>query len=502
MKKIQIWKLIDISIDDIVEKHIEIITNPTVELQNYNELINMGGFGHQEEEITEVEPIYKIVKEAKGMPKKTILYHKYLFLVHQIIYHSRKNEKGYVYINTHLYREIIGASIFQMLYVLKELHIIYLSASYKIGECSRTIELLDWNITCDYTINKTVIDYYNKFIKLCIIERKKQCDKNLENIFNVSSEDDCIRFITAYNDSLLQTKLLNDKTVYKSLLSKDDYSSEQSKHFYLSKIEDWKNDISQGITSIDKNGRIYHYFTNIPSSLKCCFNFKFSIDISNSHPLLLSKLLTKYYNIDNIIPNLLYNTISSIITTNHINHYGCLNLHKALKDFGLERDKFIDIPNDVLYYIMLVETGQFWEKMMSVIKGKSRREVKQTLFGEVFYGKRLNARGYKYAPIFVKMFPNVWHVLRNLKKQDRTQLPNQLMKEESRLFTTILTECFKRGWAVISIHDCIIVLDVEKNAEVQISDVQGIIENVYHEEGLYPTVKVEKYDNRLLSLGF
>ena len=179
-----------------------------------------------------------------------------------------------------------------------------------------------------------------------------------------------------------------------------------------------------------------------------------------------------------------------------------MNLHKALKDFGLGRDKFIDIPNDVLYYIMLVETGQFWEKMMSVIKGKSRREVKQTLFGEVFYGKRLNARGYKYAPIFVKMFPNVWHVLRNLKKQDRTQLPNQLMKEESKLFTTILTECFKRGWAVISIHDCIIVLDVEKNAEVQISDVQGIIENVYHEEGLYPTVKVEKYDNRLLSLGF
>ena len=226
--------------------------------------------------------------------------------------------------------------------------------------------------------------------------------------------------------------------------------------------------------------------------------------ISNSHPLLLSKLLFSYYKINNKIPNILYNynlnNISSLYNNrnnksndNNIYH-DPPNLYKLLKNNGLERYEYNGIPNDVLYYIMLVEKGLFWEKMMSLIEGKNRREIKETLFGEVFYGKKLNTRGYQYAPIFVKMFPNVWRMLRKMKKADRTLLPNQLMKEESKLFHKILEECFMRKWDVISIHDCIVVINTNKNANVNIDDVRSVMENVYHENGLYPTIKVETYN--------
>lgn len=385
MKRIKIWTLTDKSIDEIVEKHFEIITRPTNTIVNMAELMYMGKFGQQEEERTQVEPIIKTIKKTKGIPKKTIIYHKYVFLIHQIIKKSRKSKNGDISINTQIYYDILKDNIFTMLSVLNELGIINLSSTYDIGISARKMYLLDWNIACENIINKKVSLYIERYNQLWNNIKKKHDQKNIENLMKNMDKENCIPFINSYNRSLKKVKLLDEQSAYRYIDIKNDYVSEQSKHFYLSKIEDNKEEINEGIITIDKNGRIYHYFTNCPSILKPYFNFKFSLDISNSHPLLLSKLLFSYYKINNKIPNILYNYNINNITSlynndnnnNHNNknnniYHDPPNLYKLLKNNGLERYEYNGIPNDVLYYIMLVEKGLFWEKMMSLIEGKNR----------------------------------------------------------------------------------------------------------------------------------
>ena len=251
MKKIKIWTLTDKSIDEIVEKHFEIITRPTNTIVNMAELMYMGKFGQQEEERTQVEPIIKTIKKTKGIPKKTIIYHKYVFLIHQIIIKSRKSKNGDISINTQIYYDILKDNIFTMLSVLNELGIINLSSTYDIGISARKMYLVDWNIACDNIINEKVSLYIERYNQLWNNIKKKHNQKNIENLMKNMDKENCIPFINSYNRSLKKVKLLDEQSAYRYIDIKNDYVSEQSKHFYLSKIEDNKEEINEGIITID-----------------------------------------------------------------------------------------------------------------------------------------------------------------------------------------------------------------------------------------------------------
>lgn len=124
-----------------------------------------------------------------------------------------------------------------------------------------------------------------------------------------------------------------------------------------------------------------------------------------------------------------------------------------------------------------------------------RQDIKILMFREVFYSKKLNARGKAYAKLFGKRFPNVYKVVRMKKKEspDKTGLPNEMMAMESELFHEILRKLYAKHFQVVNIHDAIVVPDVKENDGCTKELVSEIITKVYRKHGLMPTVSVDVY---------
>lgn len=486
MKSIRLWKFTDVDIDGLIEKHIKYVTTSTYKIANIEECAICGGFGLPN--TNPVEPQYVIDKKAKKSPRKVVLYHKYLFLIHQIIKLSRKREEGYITLNSQMYEDIIGEHFFDMLYLLRKEGIIDFRNSYVVGEYSRSVEMKKWNITWEDCCNIKVLEYidrYNTIIRHHKEQKRKDFFERLYIEKNYREE-----FIDNYDRSLSMVRLTKVKEAIAYIKSRD-FSQDQY-NYYMSKIEDWKDDLGNGIINIDKNGRIYHYITNLPNDLKSFFNFKFSVDISNSHPLLFSKILMKYYHISTSILLSIRNKVIYNKDSNNI-HYLREQLCNILINSKLYKSVAESIPPDALLYLLLVSKGIFWDVMLTEFGDEDRRTIKQQMFQEVFYGKALTAKPFKYANYFAEQFPSVWKVIIKTRRMDktRTQLPNLLMQQESNLFHQIIQECFQRNWVVVSIHDAIVMLDCDENSNIQPQDVIKVVEGIYTKNNLYPSVKVE-----------
>ncbi len=126
-------------------------------------------------------------------------------------------------------------------------------------------------------------------------------------------------------------------------------------------------------------------------------------------------------------------------------------------------------------------------------RGLLRSDIKVLIFREVFYSKKLTTRGKEYAKMFAKEFPNIYKIVRELKRNDRTKLANDMMKIESELFGKILVELYAKKFKVISIHDAIVVLDVKQNEKCTEKIVKEIMTNVYRKYGLHPNISIDYY---------
>lgn len=172
-------------------------------------------------------------------------------------------------------------------------------------------------------------------------------------------------------------------------------------------------------------------------------------------------------------------------------------LCKVLIKNNISKIVINDIPTDVLYYMYLTSMGLFWNVAIpnDIIeeKGLLRSDIKVLMFREVFYSKKLTARGKEYAKIFAKEFPNVYKVVRESKKDNRTKLANDMMKIESELFGKILSELYAKKFKVISIHDAIVVLDVKQNEKCTEEIVKEVMTDVYRKYGLHPNISVDYY---------
>ena len=172
-------------------------------------------------------------------------------------------------------------------------------------------------------------------------------------------------------------------------------------------------------------------------------------------------------------------------------------LRKMLIKSNINKDSVKNIPTDVLYYMYLTSMGLFWNVAIpnDIIeeKGLLRSDIKVLMFREVFYSKKLTARGKEYAKIFAKEFPNVYKVVRESKKDNSTKLANDMMKIESELFGKILVELYSKKFKVISIHDAIVVLDVKQNEKCTEEIVKEVMTDVYRKYGLRPDISVDYY---------
>lgn len=462
--------LTDVSLDEIITRHIELVTTPKITYEwddNANDGFYGGGFTPKE----------VVVKEAKAAPRRSILVHKYKYIVHEIIMRCRASKDNSVQMNYTRYASVLGRDYGDMLYNLDKMGIICLGTTYTMGKSSRHISLVDWNIDFVEDCNIKVIEYADR-IKATYLESVKRYIKQGDNS----------DFIKMYNKCLSKLELIKrDEALDYIETRKTSFPTEHSCFYYKSRIEDFnKNDLL--VSSIDDNGRIYHYLTNLPKSLKKFFNIRCQLDIANSHPVLFSYYLIHYYNINKDIIKFLNNIQYKDILEYHNKGK---QLRKLLKNNNIEVRESKSLPNDVLYYVFATMKGRFWDEFVEIFKTMDRGEVKSTLFREVFYSHSTTTRNRPYAKQFAEIYPNVWHAIRQMKKESNGNLPNKMMGFESKLFGSILRRCFVKGWCVVSIHDAIIVLDVPENEQLDIDELCGIMMEEYAKYGLYPTISQE-----------
>lgn len=391
-------------------------------------------------------------------PSKTILMHKYQYLLHVIITRCKMNDEGVCHLNAQFYRDHIFHDHWNdMLLNLSYMGVICIGC-YEVGKYSTTITLMKWNI--DY-----MTSYNVKFIKWARVEADRR--KKNEHVEATS-------FTCKYMESLTCLRLTRkeDALVYIDEVIKDKQT--HSYQYHRSCIDDFdESDIR--IYKIDEQGRIYHQLTSLPRSLREYFNIKYELDISNSHPLLLNHYLIKYYSIP----------LDIVREAKAIYHYDVEKLTEQLKTNKL------DVPCDVLEYIIKAQRGSFYDDFIGEFGDMERSEVKKRVFAQVFYSHITDRYVSKFCKAFVDKYPNVWKVIQGLKKVTDDKLPHMMMRAESMLFHLILEKCWDRGYKVVNLHDALVVFDVEANEHVTVDELTIIIEQVYHRFGLFPTVKNE-----------
>lgn len=480
IKKIRLAHLTDISTDEIVEAHVKYVTNPKYEFDEDNSYIEETEDGKYPHWVVNV----KVIEEGRKAPRKAILALKYMFLLHVLITRCRASKHGSTRLHYDTLVSIVGKVLGDMLRNLHLMGIIHLSDTYEIGVSSRTIDLLDWNIGFDEEYkNRVVIDYINK-LETIEKRKRKKIKKDIESTDN--------SFIKRYNDNLNRIEI-RDYVGALDYINSQTFENEQSHQYYLSRIEDFDNQY-KNITRIDDRGRIYHFLTNCPRSLKPYFNIRYQLDIANSQPLLFCFFLMDQYKIDDNIIRYMREIIDNkeIDIGYSNNHNDCKQLCKLLKDNGLQGQKLKDIPSDVLLYIYKCMKGEFWDDFVNTFHELDRGEVKEDMFREVFYAYSLTMRNKEYGKVFAKVYPSVWKVIRGMRK-DAELLCHRITRTESELFHHILEKCFERGWVVVSIHDAILVLDVAENDSLSVEDVKSVMLDVYREKGMIPTISVDSY---------
>ena len=481
----KIWGLKDYSIDDIVSNYVKAentyglysksapVIMPKIQLPNAPMLV-----------CDEPKEEKKIVVKRENLLAK-----KYEFLIHTIIKRVLNNDNGMAYLHSTILQNVYGKDYRKMLDNLFKMGILHSDGYYSLDEKTYGYYFAP-NVRFTYTLHpSTYLSDYDEKLNKCLLpyQTKEEQDnkQRLENDYLYSR----------YNDSLKYLKLQYvDEAV--DFVTSHIFPSDKSNDYYVRVIDRYM-DGDFRITSIDDNKRIYSIATSTPRLLKPFLNIRYSLDIHNSHPLLFNSILMSYYDISTSLMDRIYPIYEQIYTSNVESHNVKRFLRKTLIANNIDEENIKSIPIDVLYYMYLTSMGLFWDvtipKEMVDEKNLLRSDIKVLMFREVFYSKKLTARGKEYAKIFAKEFPNVYTVVLDSKRENRTKLANDMMKIESELFGKILVELYAKKFKVISIHDAIVVLDVKQNEKCTEEVVKQVMTGVYRKYGLHSEISVDYY---------
>lgn len=481
----KIWGLKDYSIDDIVSNYVK--AEKTYGLYSKSAPKIMPKIQLPNAPMSECD---EVKEEKKTVVKREkLLAKKYEFLIHTIIKRVLNNDNGMAYLHSAILQNVFGKDYRKMLDNLFKMGILHSDGYYSLDEKTYGYYFAP-NVRFTYTLRPSsyLSDYDAKLNKCLLPYQTKEEQDNKQRL-----ENDYL--YSRYNDSLKYLKLQYvDEAV--SFVTSHIFPTDKSNEYYVRVIDRYM-DGDFRITSIDDNKRIYSIATSTPRLLKPFTNIKYTLDVHNSHPLLFNSILMSYYNISTSLMDRIYPIYEKIYTSNIESHNVRLFLRKTLKTNNIERESIKYIPTDVLYYMYLTSMGLFWDvtipKEMVDEKNLHRSDIKVLMFREVFYSKKLTARGKEYAKIFAKDFPNVYKVVLDSKRENRTKLANDMMKIESELFGKILVGLYAKKFKVISIHDAIVVLDVKQNEKCTEEIVKEVMTDVYRKYGLHPNISVDYY---------
>lgn len=475
LKRKKIYRLKNVSIDDIVNKYLQLQHTGKFQAPDL-EFMPMVGVNVPQPKI--------FIHKDNTRKSISLLHDKFTYLIHLIRNRQIVNGGDFAPFHSAVLESIFGKDYNRMLKTLMKMDLLQCDSFYSVGsKCLGYRFANDTEFT--YTLEPTV--YLAKYSSKAqtLLDKSSESEKEAKEILDNNLLYD------RYNQSLKLLKLAYPKEceVY---LSKRKFLTSLSKDYHYYIYDTYQNS-TLSITSVDKNKRIYSIATSTPRVIKPFLNIKFSCDIHNSHPLLFNSILFDYYNISLSIRKSLSSLFNIISLPSHNVRR---NIRKELIHSGIKSEQIANIPNDVLAYLYITSIGKFWDLIIpyeNEDKTLLRTDIKILMFAEVFYSKKLTTRGQKYAKIFKAQFPNVYKVVRQQKESDRTKLANDMMRLESQLFHQILMKLYNKRYKVVSIHDAIVVLDVKSNESCSVEVVKDIIEYVYSAYGLHPDVSVDYY---------
>ena len=451
------------------------------------------------------ESITETIKGQKGTKSPEKIKCKSLYLIDAIIRESLRlspdGMKKECPLNASILHSVIGKDYKVLIDTLHELGYLELGG-YEIGKHSQ-LYILPEHLEYDTieVINKRIFDYKQKTLSLISKFKEENTYSHIDRIFGDG-------FVKNYLSSLNLIKIEDKKgfNEYEKKRIKENPSS----YIYYRYVY---NELCSSTKVIDKidaySGafRIYHILTNLKRELKSFLNIEFSLDASNSQPLLFNLLIFDYFNIDYISS---YNLLS-FLNKNNVDiskyHYDCKKLRKYLKTNYIEFSSFADIKSDVIWYLYLTSTGQLWD-WLSDRTGVERDELKTGMFAQVFYTNKVQVfKNQKLAILFSEHFPTVMRLIKRWKKtpipddiksyieqnkiypkSENGALAIAMQQKESMLMGAILKRLYKKGWKALNIHDCIII-PKSRGKQPSREEVLTIMNDVYQSFGLVATFK-------------
>lgn len=345
-----------------------------------------------------------------------------------------------------------------------------------------------------------------------IIKYKEKTKTEYEKMKSMAANEVDARYGKSFREhyiiSLRKIKIEDEKGLF-AYINKET-ASDSNKLYYYRFVAEALKDKDKTIYRVDNAGRIYHCLTNLERELKGFLNIDFMLDCRNSHPLLFNYFIFLHYNISpvssyRIMANIKEN--ASYLNEPYFHNVG-KNIRKLLIDNNIENGSVALLQDDELEYVYLTGTGQLWDIITSRHPDKDRNEVKVQMFQEVFYSNSPYAYHWKeYAVDFKRQFPSVYAKIGEWKKSRQPKevkeylsdrklnvekqtaaLSIVMMNLEAQIFTTILKRIYAKRWNAIHIHDCIVVPKDCNANHPTIEQVRSIMEDVYKDFGLCPTL--------------
>lgn len=507
IKETKIFEVRGLDYNSVIDKYKELCRTGSVEISD-DSFISV--YGNSDIKYVETR------KPRNPLKDNTKITNKIKYIVHSIAYRqltSNESAENGVSMKMATMQAVIGKDVFELIPALVDCDYIERSNIYKAGKFSRHYKVKG-EIVSEFSSNATLIKYVNKTKEYLQEEINKKLSSN--------------KFINLYGQSFAETYIKNlnkfkitDKEGFEEYSIKCIKENPQTESYFDFIKSSFKNKLK--IYSIDDNYRIYHILTSLKRELKKYLNIKFSIDCSNSHPLLFNYFifLNKGLNIPISlkISSILSNTPkSSILSHNPKFHYDIKLLYNELKNNGIDISIFAE---DELLYLWKTTNGCFWDDILSLHEdlGLSRAEVKQKMFAEVFYSHTTGINWKEFGKEFKKQYPNVYKLIEEWKNPTKnasakailkrrgklreynnadylsfeaeTALPNIMMELESTIFRQTLKTLFSKRIACVHIHDAIVVPRVKQTERVSPDQVKAVMDEVYKRFGLCPTLKVD-----------
>ena len=402
----------------------------------------------------------------------------------------------------------------------------------------------EWFSCQPYRYAASVVKYREKAIEF-VREYNRKLHLSAADFLGAQQDT----FIEQYEHNVGLIKFRDTEGMRSYMANPNNFSEEHSRLFFQSVVDRItqqngytlaeKRGVSMGQSeAVNHIGRYYHIATSLPKSLKPYTNIQYGVDTHNSHPLLFNFLIFNYF-INNSLIDIDYSFLSisnSILFFNiskylsqlpsfQSHQYVLENLCKFLKDNSIIHNKkeVGRIPYDALRYIQDTSSGQIWDKVQQAFPHYSRDEVKENMFRHVFYSNSTRTGYYdvktgqyvvmdrkEWVEMFKQCYPSVHRLINAIKRdlhsqctnrglidkngRDSIMLPHLLMRFESVLFTRALNEAFQAKIPAIGIHDCIAVVDDSDTIDVvQQQRIVDILNGVYRDAGLVPSLSIEVY---------